>query len=128
MHDAKDLLHAHAKQVEKTMFFQMVDLFKLEIDLIFCDSTTDSFSLDYEDDPEHQPNATFFCTFGHAKEWYWAPQVFVALAFTRESIPVRSWVLPGKTANVSMVEKVRVDLQGVEPWPRHDCGRFGDEP
>jgi transposase len=36
----------------------------------------------------------------------------VALAVTREGIPVRSWVLPGNTADVSTVEKVRADLRG----------------
>ena len=36
----------------------------------------------------------------------------VALAVTREGIPVRSWVRPGNTADVSTVEKVRADLRG----------------
>lgn len=36
----------------------------------------------------------------------------VALAVTREGIPVRSWVLPGNTADVATVEKVRSDLRG----------------
>ena len=32
---------------------------------------------------------------GHSKEGTWTPQVVVALAVTREGIPVRSWVFPG---------------------------------
>jgi hypothetical protein len=33
MYDAMDLLHAHAEQVEKTVFFQTANLFNLEVDL-----------------------------------------------------------------------------------------------
>jgi hypothetical protein len=111
MYEAMDLLHAHAEEVEKTVFFQTADLFNLEVDLIFYDTTTASFSVDYEDDPERRANATLR-KFGHAKEGFWAPQVVVALAVTREGIPVRSWVLPGNTTDVSTVEKVRADLRG----------------
>ena len=116
MYDAMDLLHAHAEQVEKNVFFQTANLFNLEVDLIFYDTTTASFSVDYEDGPERHANATLR-KFGHAKEGFWAPQVVIALAVTREGIPVRSWVLPGNTSDVSTVEKVRADLRG---W---DLGR-----
>jgi transposase len=36
----------------------------------------------------------------------------VALAVTAEGIPVRSWVFPGNTSDVTTVEKVRSDLRG----------------
>jgi hypothetical protein len=111
IYEAMDLLHAHAEQVEKTVFFQTADLFNLEVDLIFYDTTTASFSIDAEDEPERHPNATLR-KFGHSKEGFWAPQVLVALAVTREGVPVRSWVLPGNIADVSTVEMVRSDLRG----------------
>jgi hypothetical protein len=111
MYEAMDLLHAHAEQVEKTVFFQTADLFNLEVDLIFYDTTTASFSIDAEDEPERHPNATLR-KFGHSKEGFWAPQVLVALAVTREGVPVRSWVLPGNIADVRTVERVRSDLRG----------------
>ena len=107
MYEAMDLLHAHAEEVEKTVFFQVADLFNLEVDLIFYDTTTASFHVDQEDD-----DGAGLRKFGHSKEGFWAPQVVVALAVTREGIPVRSWVLPGNTADVSTVEKVRADLRG----------------
>jgi len=107
MYEAMDLLHAHAEQVEKTVFFQVADLFNLEVDLIFYDTTTASFHVDQEDD-----DGAGLRKFGHSKEGFWAPQVVVALAVTREGIPVRSWVLPGNTADVSTVEMVRADLRG----------------
>lgn len=111
MYEAMDLLHAHAEQVEKTVFFQTADLFNLEVDLIFYDTTTASFHVDQEDDPCRHPNATLR-KFGHSKEGPWAPQVVVALAVTRQGVPVRSWVLPGNTADVSTVQMVRSDLRG----------------
>jgi len=111
MYEAMDLLYAHIEQVEKAVFFNTANLFNLEVDLIFYDTTTASFSVDAEDDPDHRANATLR-KFGHGKEGFWAPQVVVALAVTREGIPVRSWVLPGNTADVSTVEKVRSDLRG----------------
>jgi hypothetical protein len=107
MYEAMDLLNAHAEQVEKTVFFQTADLFNLEVDLIFYDTTTASFHVDQEDD-----DGAGLRKFGHSKEGFWAPQVVVALAVTREGIPVRSWVLPGNTADVSTVERVRADLRG----------------
>jgi transposase len=111
MYEAMDLLYQHAAEVEKTLFFHTANLFNLEVDLIFYDTTTASFSVDFEDDPESHDNATLR-KFGHSKEGTWTPQVVVALAVTAEGIPVRSWVLPGNTADVSTVETVRSDLRG----------------
>lgn len=111
MYEAMDLLHAHADKIEETIFFHVADLFNLEVDLIFYDTTTASFQVDQEDDPERHANATLR-KFGHSKEGTWSPQVVVALAVTREGIPVRSWVLPGNTSDVATVEKVRADLRG----------------
>jgi len=111
MYEAMDLLHAHAAEVERTVFFHTANLFNLTVDLIFYDTTTASFHVDYEDDGEQHPNATLR-KFGHSKEGTWSPQVVVALAVTREGVPVRSWVLPGNTADVSTIDQVRADLRG----------------
>jgi len=111
MYEAMDLLHQHSAEVEETIFFHTANLFNLDVDLIFYDTTTASFSIDAEDDPDRHANATLR-QYGHAKEGFWAPQVVVALAVTRDGIPVRSWVFPGNTADVSTVEKIRTDLRG----------------
>ncbi len=111
MYEAMDLLHEHSSEVEEAIFFKVADLFNLEVDLIFYDTTTASFHVDYEDNPERHENATLR-KFGHAKEGFWAPQVVIALAVTREGIPVRSWVFPGNTSDASTVEKIRADLKG----------------
>jgi transposase len=39
-------------------------------------------------------------------------QMVVALAVTREGLPVRSWVFPGNTTDVKTVTKVKSDLKG----------------
>ena len=111
MYEAMDLLYENATEVEKTVFFHIANLFNLEVDLIFYDTTTASFHTDYADDPESNP-ATTLRSFGHSKEGTWNPQVVVALAVTREGIPVRSWVMPGNTTDSSTIEKVRADLRG----------------
>ena len=110
MYEAMDLLHEHSETVEKNVFFEVANLFNLEVDLIFYDTTTASFHIDYEDDPDDD-NATIR-KFGHGKEGVWAPQVVIALAVTREGIPVRSWVFPGNTTDVKTIEKIRSDLRG----------------
>ena len=116
MYEAMDMLYEHAQEVERTVFFHTANLFNLQVDLIFYDTTTASFATDYPDDPVDNPDVTLR-QFGHSKEGTWTTQVVVALAVTREGIPVRSWVLPGSTTDVTTVEKVRADLRG---W---DLGR-----
>jgi len=111
MYEAMDLFHAHAQAIEKAVFFNTANLLNLEVDLIFYDTTTASFHIDAEDESDPASNATLR-QFGHSKEGGWAPQVVVALAVTREGIPVRSWVFPGNTADVSTVEQIRTDLRG----------------
>lgn len=67
MYEAMDFLQQHADKVEETVFFQVADLFNLEVDLIFYDTTTASFHVDMEDDPEENEN-TSLRKYGRAKE------------------------------------------------------------
>ena len=111
MYEAMDLFNDHVAEVEENVFFETANLFNLTVDLIFYDTTTTSFSIDQEDnDPEDENNN--LRKFGRAKEGTWGPQVVVALAVTRDGIPVRCWVFPGNTTDVDTVEKVRKDLRG----------------
>jgi len=109
MYEAMDLLHKHSDQIEENVFFHTVNLFNLDVDLIFYDTTTTSFSIDLED--EDDDNITLR-KYGHVKKGFWAPLVVIALAVTRDGIPVRSGVFPGNTADVSTVEKIKADLRG----------------
>ena len=103
IYEAMDLFYDHMSEVEEQIFFQTADLLNLEVDLVFCDTTTASFSIDYEDP---------FRAFGHSKEGTWSPQVVVALAVTREGLPVKSWVFPGNTSDAATIKNIRDDLRG----------------
>jgi hypothetical protein len=105
MYEAMDVLYYNAAGVERNIFFHTADLLNLQVDLIFYDTTTASFSIDQEDEAGLR-------RFGRAKEGSWGPQVVVALAVTREGLPVRCWVFPGNTTDVDTVERVRKDLRG----------------
>jgi len=105
MYDAMDVLYHNAAGIERSIFFHTADLLNLQVDLIFYDTTTASFSIDQEDEAGLR-------RFGRAKEGNWGPQVVVALAVTREGLPVRCWVFPGNTTDVDTVERVRKDLRG----------------
>jgi len=110
MYEAMDMLHAHCTEVKETVFFHVANPFNLQVDLIFYDTTTASFTTDYEDDEDD--TGVSLRQFGHSKEGTWSTQVVLALAVTREGIPVRSWVLPGNTTDVNTIEQVRSDLRG----------------
>lgn len=105
MYEAMDVLYFNAAGVERNIFFHTADLLNLQVDLIFYDTTTASFSIDQEDEQGLR-------RFGRAKEGNLGPQVVVALAVTREGLPVRCWVFPGNTTDVDTVERVRKDLRG----------------
>jgi transposase len=97
-------------EVENAVFFHIANLFNLVVDVIFYDTTTASFSID-EADQDTETGAGFR-KYGHSKDGTWTPQIVVALAVTREGLPVRSWVFPGNTSDVDTVKKVREDLRG----------------
>jgi transposase len=110
MYEAMDLFDENIASIEKSVFNSIANLFNLNVDLIFYDTTTASFSIDQEDEEDQEESVKR--KFGRTKEGTWSPQVVIALAVTREGIPVRSWVLPGNTADVTTVKKVKADLRG----------------
>lgn len=116
MYEAMDLLHAHSAEIEEAVFFKTATLMNLDVDLVFYDTTTTSFSIDYEYDDDEE--SIDLRKLGHSKEGTWTPQVVVALAVTREGIPVRSWVFSGNTSDVTTVEQVKSDRRG---WKLGRC-------
>ncbi len=132
LYAAMDVLYARSEAIEKAIFFRVSDLFSLDVDLIFFDTTSVYFEIETEED-EHgdeleeepadvggeQEEAEEELIEegrrkrGHNKEGRDGnPQVVVALAVTRDGLPVRSWVFAGNTADVTTIEKVRGDLKG----------------
>lgn len=116
MYEAMDVLHANSAKIEEAVFFKTADLMNLDVDLVFYDTTTTSFSIDYED--EDEGDDTGLRKLGHSKEGTWTPQVVIALAVTRDGLPVRSWVFPGNTSDVTTVERIKADLKG---WKLGRC-------
>ena len=49
--------------------------------------------------------------------------MIIALAVTRDGMPVRSWVLPGNTADVATVARIKDDLRA---WRLGHCLFVGD--
>ena len=88
------------------------------MDLVFYDATTAWFETDDEDVASHEWRGLKFEPLrkrGHGKEGRDNdPQVIIALAVTREGIPVRSWVFPGNTSDVTTVTKIKDDLRGMK--------------
>ncbi len=52
-----------------------------------------------------------------------ADKIVVGLAVTRDGLPVRHWIFPGNTVDVTTVEKVKADLRG---WKLGRCVFVGD--
>ena len=115
LYRALDILAEHGDGIEQEVFWHGVDLFKLDVDLVFYDATTAWFECDEEDVAAESWRGLTFAPLrkrGHSKEGRDGdPQVIIALAVTRDGMPVRSWVLPGNTADVTTVARIKEDLR-----------------
>ncbi len=115
LYRALDILAEHGDGIEQEVFWHSVDLFKLDVDLVFYDATTAWFECDDEDVASESWRGLTFAPLrkrGHSKEGRDTdPQVIIALAVTRDGMPVRSWVLPGNTADVTTVARIKEDLR-----------------
>jgi len=115
LYRALDLLAEHGDAIEQEVFWRSVDLFKLDVDLVFYDATTAWFECDETDVASHEWRGLTFDPLrqrGHSKEGRDNdPQVVIALAVTRDGIPVRSWIFPGNTPDVATVRKIKDDLR-----------------
>jgi transposase len=109
------------------VFLKAADLFRLDVDLIFYDTTTAYFEIDEPDENEQEWAGRLYAPLrkrGHSKEGRDnQPQVIIALAVTRDGMPVRSWVLPGNTADVTTVARIKDDLRA---WRLGRCLFVGD--
>src|SRR5271157_3062673 len=124
---ALDFLAVWADEIEREVFLKAADLFRLDVDLIFYDTTTAYFEIDEPDEHEQEFAGRLYAPLrkrGHSKEGRDnQPQVIIALAVTRDGMPVRSWVLPGNTADVTTVARIKDDLRA---WRLGRCVFVGD--
>jgi len=136
LYRAMDFLEANKEAIEKAIYFRMADLLNLDVEIVFYDTTSLHFEVDDEDrgfgerDEVHGSLAAGRKTYralrkrGHAKNGRFdAPQIVVGLAVTRDGFPVRHWIFPGNTVDVTTVERVKKDLQG---WQLSRCVFVGD--
>jgi hypothetical protein len=127
LYRALDFLAVWSDEIAQAVFLRTADLFRLDVDLIFYDTTTAYFEIDQADEVEQEWGGRLFAPLrrrGHSKEGRDnQPQVIIAMAVTRDGMPVRSWVLPGDTADVSTVAKIKADLHA---WRLGRCLFVGD--
>jgi len=101
-----DLLDVKS-ELEERVYWSVANLLNLEVDLLYFDTTSTYFEVEpsqVEDD---------FRLKGFSKDKRAdLLQVVIGLAVTREGIPIRSWVWPGNTSDMSVVEEVKRDLNG----------------
>ena len=122
LYRAMDFLHAHKAALEEGLYYRVADLLNLDVELVFYDTTSLHFEIADED--AEAPEGPPLRKRGHSKNGRGdAPQVLVGLAVTREGFPVRHWVFPGNTVDVSTVAKVKRDLKG---WRLNRCVFVGD--
>jgi hypothetical protein len=136
LYRAMDFLEAHRDRLEEAIFFRVSSLLNLEVDLIFYDTTSLHFEVDQEDQGVGDEDLVRGSKLAGAKRYKAprkrgyskngrtdAPQIVVGLAVTREGIPVRHWVFPGNTVDVTTVQQIRSDLRG---WRMTRCVFVGD--
>lgn len=112
LYRAMDFLLEHGEEIQKEVFLATADLLHLEVDLLFFDTTSTYIERDEEDEEG-------FKRYGHSKDHRPdLPQVVIGLAVTKEGLPVRCWVLPGNTQDMTTVDKVKKDLSG---WKLSRC-------
>jgi Transposase DDE domain len=136
LYRAMDFLEANKDAIEKAIYFRMADLLNLDVEIVFYDTTSLHFEVDEQDrgvgerDEVHGSLAAGRKTYralrkrGHSKNGRFdAPQIVVGLAVTRDGFPVRHWIFPGNTVDVSTIAQVKKDLQG---WQLSRCVFVGD--
>jgi transposase len=115
LYRSMDFLLEHDAAIQENVFFNVANLFNLEVDLIYFDTTSTYFEIDKPDEAEDEgeDNDYILRQYGHSKDHRPdLPQVVIGMAVTKEGIPVRCWVFSGETSDMSVVEQVKKDLNG----------------
>ncbi len=111
LYRAMDFLLEAADDIQRDVFFAIANLFNLEVDVIFVDTTTVYFEVEQED-PDTE-DAQGLRKWGYSRDKRpELPQAVIGFAVTRRGIPVRCWVWPGNATDQTLVEEVKKDLNG----------------
>ena len=123
---AMDFLLAALEEIAAEIFYSVAHLLNLDVNIVFVDTTSTYWEMevaaelaevagDGEDgeDGDSLPGQEGARLFGHSKDHRDdLPQVVIAMAVTRDGIPVRCWTFPGSTGDQKIIRKVKDDLAG----------------
>ncbi len=112
---AMDFLLDALEELQQTVFYAAADLLNLDVDLVFFDTTSTYFELDFEDGEldEDGDGEDALRLRGHSKDSRPdLPQVVIGMAVTTGGLPVRLWVWPGNTGDTTVLKQVKADLAG----------------
>jgi len=103
-------------ELAEAVYFQTADLLNLEVDLLFFDTTSTYFERDEEEqdvvDEDGNVVRPAFRVRGHSKDSRGdLPQIVIAMAVTRDGIPVRVWCWPGNTNDQELIRQAKDDLR-----------------
>ena len=119
-----DFLLEALEEIAGEVFASVAHLLNLDLDIVFVDTTSTYFEVDgadqvadlaepVDDDEVTRPVEQATRAFGHSKDFRTdLPQVVIAMAVTRDGVPVRCWTFPGNTADTSIIRTVKDDLAG----------------
>ena len=121
---AMDFLLDALDEIAAEIFSTVAHLLNLDLDIVFVDTTstyweTETADDDLEladpvaDDELTSPTEAGTRAFGHSKDHRAdLPQVVIAMAVTRDGVPVRCWTFPGDTADTAIIRTIKDDLGG----------------
>jgi len=121
---AMDFLLEALAEIAAEVFGSVAHLLNLDLDIVFVDTTstyweTETADDDIEladpvaDDGHSSPAEAGTRAYGHSKDHRGdLPQVVIAMAVTRDGVPVRCWTFPGDTADTAIIRTVKDDLGG----------------
>ena len=120
---AMDFLLDGLGEIAAAIFDSVAHLLNLDVDIVFVDTTSTYWEVDVADDladlqpePEVDDGASKPVEYGarrfgkskdHRDD---RPQVVIAMAVTRDGIPVRCWTFPGSESDQRIIRTVKDDL------------------
>jgi hypothetical protein len=125
---AMDFLLDALDGIAAEVFASVAQLLNLDLDILFVDTTSTYWEVDVpdeladlqdkvDDDGVTRPAEQGKRAFAHSKDFRTdLPQVVIAMAVTRDEVPVRCWTFPGNTADTAIIRTVKDDLAG---WNLH---------
>jgi Transposase DDE domain len=123
---AMDFLLAALEEVAAEVFSSVAHLLNLDVDVVFVDTTSTYWEMEVagdlagaggdasEDDGDELPEEEGARRLGHSKDHRDdLPQVVIAMAVTRDGIPVRCWTFPGNEQDQKIIRTVK---DGLGSW------------